>query len=47
MKLIQFGNRITTYGAGRSFYGQELGLMNDAAVKLISTLRQEYHMTGK
>jgi len=47
VKLIHFGNRITTYGASLTVYGQCLQRMNDDGIKLISTLRKEYHLMDK
>lgn len=44
LKLIHFGNRITGGGARLTNYTIRLQRMDDAAVKLISTLRKEYHL---
>ncbi|MFZ6025755.1 MAG: hypothetical protein ACOYVG_15030 [Bacteroidota bacterium] len=44
-KIIQFANRIVTYGAGTFVFCQQLEKMNKEAVKLIEALRKEYHLT--
>ena len=43
VKLIQFANKISSYGAILSQYNFRLKAMNENAVKLIGTLIKEYH----
>lgn len=47
LKLTQFGNRLAAYGGTYSKYNFELEKMKENAVKLINTLRNEYHLTEK
>jgi hypothetical protein len=44
MKLIVFGNMVSTYREILGYYNYRLQLMDKDAVALISTLRKEYHM---
>jgi hypothetical protein len=44
MKLIVFGNMVSTYREILGYYNYRLQLMDNDAVALISTLRKEYHM---
>lgn len=46
-KLIQFANRIAIYGGVLTKYNLDLKAMNENAVRLIHTLRKEYHLTDK
>ena len=47
VKLIQFANRISAYGATLSQYNNQLKSMNENALKLMETLSKEYHLTYK
>lgn len=47
LKLIAFANRISSYGATLSQYNFQLKTMNENALKLMNTLRKEYHLTDK
>ena len=47
VKLIQFANKIFAYGGTLSQYDIQLKSMKEEAVKLINTLRKEYHLTDK
>lgn len=47
IKLTQFGNRLVNYGGTFTQYNLKLEKMKENAVKLISTLRKEYHLSDK
>jgi hypothetical protein len=43
-KIIQFANRITTFGAGTTVYCMQLEQMKEQAIQLIEVLQQEYQL---
>lgn len=43
-KFVQFANMLTAYGGGLSIYCKELEEMQEQAIKLITVLREEYHL---
>ncbi|MDP2414599.1 hypothetical protein [Daejeonella sp.] len=47
IKLTEFGNRLVNYGGTFTNYNSKLGKMKENAIKLITTLRKEYHLSDK
>lgn len=47
IKLTEFGNRLVNYGGTFTNYNFKLEKMKENAVKLITTLRKEYHLSDK
>ncbi|MDO9000198.1 MAG: hypothetical protein Q7W45_10565 [Bacteroidota bacterium] len=45
--MTEFGNRLVNYGGTFTNYNSKLGKMKENAIKLITTLRKEYHLSDK